>query len=465
MSNRKEAVFSINDGPNTVWLDDNPSQHRKNHFNYSQNTFTVIAYLMQRFELTQEGSRKVLAILFQQLEVTTTIPSQATTSRELKKYKRVLHGWKYIVINSEGKENTESVSASYKEPSNQYGKAVTIVGDQSEHFTIFKFNGKQINLKRVAKVKTAPPHDKIILECSKETKANDYSALVARWLRLNSALVKQTNYLTELDGSKLFDALIPLMPKLKDKTKRLTTEEYYSQLTSQPNKKEHINNALLKAGTIDKKPSKAGHINAQVVLFKYHSSEIKVDVYRLAIWIFCPYSKLNFIRLNSTEFVDKNTFDKLNINKEEVDRYTPIEVKGKVFNLKLLKTNNRLKFHLALIDEETFWDWSSYLTLSIPEKNKAVTKQVNEPEDWSYETQYTCVGEKVVKDKEIMMARKQPLNSFIVNFVLGDKKAFSKNSFTKHLKTWASYLNETSHQSPEDLKTYQKNKHILSVSD
>jgi hypothetical protein len=64
-----------------------------------------------------------------------------------------------------------------------------------------------------------------------------------------------------------------------------------------------------------------------------------------------------------------------------------------------------------------------------------------------------------------MMARKQPLNSFIVNFVLGDKKAFSKNSFTKHLKTWASYLNETPHQSPEDLKTYQKNKHILSVSD
>jgi len=465
MSNRKEAVFSFNGEPNTIWLDNSPSQHRKSHFNYSQNTFTVIAYFMQRFELTQEGARKVLAILFQQREVTIAIPSQATTSRELKRYKRVLHGWKYIIINSDSKGSTESVSIRYKVPSNQYDKTVTIVGDQSEHSTIFKFNGKPIKLKRVAKVKTAPPRDKIILERSNETKANDYSALVARWLRLNSELVKQVNYLIKLDSSKLFDALVPLMPKLKDKTKRLTTEEYYSQLTNQPNKKESIKNALLKAGTIDKTPSKAEHINAQVILFKYNSSEIKADVYRLAVWIHCPYSKLNFIRLNSTEFVDKSEFDKLEINKKEADRYTSIEMKGKIFNLKLLKTNNRLKFHLALIDEETFWDWSCYLRLSTPEKNKAVTKQINEPEDWSYETQYTCVGEKVVKDKEIILAKKQPLNSFVVDFVLGERKIFSKNSFTKHLKTWISYLNETSKASPEDNRTYQKNKHMLRVSD
>jgi len=462
MSNRKEAVFNINGGPNTIWLDENPSQHRKSHFNYSQNIFTVIAYLMQRFELTQEDARKVLAILFQQLEATINIPSQATTSRELKRYKRVLHGWKYIIINN---DPSQSINISYTEPHNKYRKTATIIGDQSEQFTIFKFNDKQIKLKRVTKVKTAPPHDNIILERSSATKADDYSTSIEKWLFRNSELAKQVGYLLNIGDSKLFDALIPLMPKLKDKTKRLTTEEYDSHLTSQPNKKESIKDALLKSGTIDKTPSKAEHINAQVVLFKYHSPEIKVDVYRLAIWIHCSYSKLNFIRLNSTEFVDKNTFDKLEINKEEEDRYTPIEMKGKVFNLKLLKKNNRLKFHLALIDEETFWDWSSYLTLSIPEKNKAVTKQVNEPEDWSYETQYICVGEKTVKDKEIILARKQPLNSFIVNFVLGDKKAFSKNSFTKHLKTWASYLNETSHQSPEDLKTYQKNKHILSVSD
>ena len=458
MSNRKEAVFSVDGEPNKIWLDDNPSQHRKRHFNYSQNTFTVIAYLMQRFELTQEGARQVLAIIFKQLEATITIPSQATTSRELKRYKRVLHGWKYIIINS---EPTQSINISYKEPRNKYRKTVTIIGDQSEHFTIFKFNDQQIKLKRVTKVKTAPPHSRVILE----NKADSYSNTITTWLRLNSELAKQVGYVLKLGDSKLFDALIPLMPRLKDKTKRLTIQEYYSQLTNQPNKKENIKNALLKVDTLNKVSSKTEHINAQVILFKYNSSEIKVDVFRLAIWIHCPYSKLNFIRLNNTEFVDKSTFDKLNINKEEVDSYTSIEMKGKIFNLKLTKKNNRLKFYLALIDEEIFWDWNSYLTLSTPEKNKGVTKQINEPEDWSYETQDICVGEKVAKDKEIMMARKQPLNSFIVNFVLGDKKTFSKISFTKHLKTWVSYLNEAPHQSPEDLKTYQKNKHMLRVSD
>lgn len=465
MSHKKEAVFGFIGSPKNVWLDNEPNPHRKGHINYSQSIYTVIAYLMQRFELTQNDARELLTVFLQPLAADIKVPSQGSTSRELKKYKRVLYGWKYITIDTGLIDEYSSVSVSYKKPDKQYQMLATISGDQSENFTLFKLNGQNIKLKRVRTVKTPPPHSRVILEQINQTKADNHSVTISKWLAQHSKLVNQTADLLKLKGDELFNALIPLMPRLKDKEKKLLISEQYSQLEKQPNKQESIKKALLGVGSTNAVSSGEQHIRAQAILFKYKSSEIKIDVYRQAIWVHCPYSKLNFIRLNSAEFVDKNEFDQLEINKEEIDRYTPIEMKGKIFTLKLIKTNNKLNFHLALIDEVTFWDWNSYLRLSKPEKNTAANKPINDPNSWGYKTQDICVGEKILKDKEITLTRKQPLNSFILNFVLGDKKDFSKNSFTKHLKTWISYLNETSQGSPEDNRTYNTNKHILIVSD
>lgn len=465
MSNRKEAIFCFKEGEQSPWLAEKPSPHRKSHINYSQSTFTVIGYIMQRFELTQEGALQVLGILFQQLGVSIPIPSQATVSRELKKYKRVLHGWKYVIIGSKSVDKIDAVGISYKKPSNENLGLITISADQSRCFTIFKFNNQSIKLKRVANVKTTPPFNKAILASNNKIKADNYSTFIAKWLHRNSALINQIKHLIKLDGSQLFNALIPLMPKLKDPTKKLLTDDHYSILRTLSNKRANIKSSLLKAEVITNISHIEHHIYAQAILFKYNSPEIKADVHRLAIWIYCPYSKLSFIRLNNTEFVDKSEFDKLEINSEEVDNYTSIEMKGKILNLKLTKKNNKLKFYLALIDEETFFSWNCYLQLSSPEKNKVAIKKINEPEVWSYENQDICVGEKVVKDKEIMMTRKQPLNAFIIDFPLGNRKGFSKNSFTKHLKIWVSHLNETSQASPEDNQTYQNNRHMLNSSD
>ncbi|PKH31450.1 hypothetical protein [Shewanella sp. ALD9] len=473
MSDKKEAIFCFKSSNQNIWIDQTPSAHRKNHINYSQNTFTIIAYLMQRFELSQSDARQVLDLFFKQLGITTPVPSQPSVSRELKKYRRVLHGWKYVIINNDATKSECSIGVVYKKPEAEFYQLIPITTSQNDKYTQFKFNDNHLNLKRVSQAKTAPTLDRIILQSRNKAKEDEYAKSITTWLCRNTLLLSQVKYLIKSDGNKLFDSLIPLMPKLKDTTKKLLAHDHYTKLSHLPNKAERVKNALLKTNnTPNIHPQTTEHLQIQTLLFKYASPEIKVHIYRLAIWIYCPYSKLSFIRLHSEELVDKNELHALETNKAAENDYLPINIKKIVHNLKFIKQNDKLKFQLSFSDGAHNRSWVSYLKLSATtmseehtDKTIAPPKAGNQENNWDFDAQSICVGEKLPENKTFELAHKNSTSAFILPFTQGTQTTFSKNAFTKQLKAWLSYINESSQASPLDNNTYKKNKHMLTISE
>jgi len=447
---KKESIFYVQSDAKTFWLDNKPNKHRKGHINYSVETFIVIAYLMQRFSLNQKSALQVLTILFQKLGAEIPVPSQTSISREFDKYHRLLHGWKHIIINSNDTDKAERVSISYKEPRVEYSQKIILSAEQNADSSIFISNNQEIKIKKVAAVKTPSPHNRVIAKKINTSAKSSYSKEVNHWLFQNKKLVTLVHKLLQINGTKLFDALIPLMPKIKDKHKKLTKYYLYHTLEKHPDKIKGIKAALSTDNSIYKLAYATSELTIQPFIIKYESVSGNT-AYNVVIWIYCPHSKLSFIRLDNTNFA-KELDNSANLSAAKI-------------SITATKKQKKLAFYVTFFDGQTTHSWDSLLPLSTPKKNKTVEVKNKTARSWDYQVQHTCLGGNISNNKVIEVVDNKPIKNLIMNFKAGNKSKLSSDSLVKHLRAWLSHLNENSEASSADNKTYHNNKHVIRVSE
>lgn len=465
MSDKVEAVLYFKTPPQDLWEDEAPNHHRKSHFNYSQNVFSLLAFLMQRFQVSQTGSAQVLKQFFNDINVDTPIPSQASISRELKRYLVDLKGMKYLILDVNKSNKTNNLSVSYRKPTGKFTLITTITATQTDRHTVFKFQNYNIKLKRTTKTTPVLTGKTPILKSRSEDSITEHSASINKWIDQNNPLIKLIRQLTLSDDNKLFNALIPLLPKQKDKTKKLSLEDHYTKIRRLSEQTKFIRRlALITTNQNIENNQTTDHLQAQTILFEYKSSKVEPLIYRIAIWVHCPYSKLSFIRLHSNEFLDSD-----NKTLPGAHDYGLINVSSAISSLALMKKNNEIEFTVHIESESTNLSWSSKLKISMAtstqKKTVPTSKNIHKKTDWNYDFTKICVGEKIKKNEALLISDKKTLSGSILKFSVGEKDTFSKTSFERQLKTWLIHINDSNKASLIDEKTYQKNKHTLIISD
>jgi hypothetical protein len=412
--------------------------------------------------VSQTGSVQVLKRFFNDINVETPIPSQPSISRELKRYLVNLKGMRHLILDANKSNN---LSVSYRKPTGKFTLITTITATQTDRHTVFKFQNSNIKLERMIKITPVLTGKTPILKSRSEGSITEHSASINKWIDQNNPLIKLIRQLTFTDSNKLFNTLIPLLPKQKDKTKKLSQEEHYTKIRRLPEQTKFIRRlALITTDQNIESNQTTDHLQAQTILFKYKSPKVEQLIYRIAIWIHCPYSKLSFIRLHSNEFL--NSDDKPLLGAHD---YGLINISSAISSLELVKKNNEIEFATQIKSKSSNLSWSSKLKISMAKNTSKITsptpKDTHRKTDWNYDFTDICVGEKIKEHEALLILDKKTLNDSILKFSVGEKDTFSKTSFERQLKTWLTHINDSNKASLIDEKTYQKNKHMLIISD